>query len=44
MDIMDMAKKNKFTISINLLKAMFFAVCHFGQFYIFLGLENIVVN
>lgn len=44
MNIMDMAKQNKFTISINLMKAMVFAVCHFDQFYVFLGLENTVVN
>lgn len=44
MNIMDMVKKNKFTISINPMKAMFFAVCHFDQFYIFLGVENIVIN
>lgn len=39
-----MAKKNKFAISINLMKAMAFAVCHFDRFYVFLGLEIIVVN
>lgn len=44
MNIMDMAKKDKFTISINLMKAMIFAVCRFDQFFIFLGLENTVVN
>lgn len=40
MNIMDMAKQNKFTISINLIKAMVFAACHFDQFYVFLGLEK----
>lgn len=44
MNIMDMAKKNKFTISINLMKAMVFAVCLFDQFCIFLGLEIVMVN